>query len=55
MLAGGITSIVWQAVLKEPAGVPAILLGLVASVIGYVIGHVMGTNESTPYSQEELK
>ena len=46
MLAGGMTSIVWQAVLKEPAGIPAILAGLIAAAIGYLVGNFIGKKES---------
>jgi SSS family solute:Na+ symporter len=46
MLAGAITSIVWQTVLKEPGAVPSILVGLAASGIGYVIGHFAGPESS---------
>jgi len=53
MLAGGITSIVWQALLKEPAGIPAILVGLIAAVIGYYIGHFIGKKESIHSHQGE--
>lgn len=42
MVCGGATSIVWQTFLKEPGGVPAILVGLAASGIGYLIGHFFG-------------
>ena len=42
MASGGITSILWQTLLKEPAGVPAILAGLAMSVLGYVVGHAIG-------------
>ena len=36
MLVGATTSLVWQFALKEPAGVPAILVGLAANIIVYV-------------------
>ena len=41
MICGGTTSIVWQTVLKEPAGIPAILVGLAASMAGYAVGHLL--------------
>lgn len=46
ILAGGLTSIIWQAILKEPAGVPAILVGLVAAAIAYFVGNLIGNKES---------
>lgn len=44
MLCGAAVSILWQTVLKEPGGVPAILVGLTASLAGYMIGHFFGGN-----------
>ena len=44
MIAGASVSIIWQTVLKEPMGIPAILVGLAASLLGYGIGHFMGKN-----------
>ena len=42
MLCGAAVSIVWQTLLKEPFGVPAILVGLAASLVGWLIGQVFG-------------
>lgn len=42
MLVGAATSIIWQTVLKEPGGIPAILVGLAASGLGYIIGQMFG-------------
>lgn len=42
ILSGGTVSILWQTVLKEPAGIPAILVGILANLIGYGIGHTWG-------------
>ncbi len=42
MIAGATTSILWQTVLKEPGGYPAILVGLVASAAAYLIGYYFG-------------
>jgi len=47
MLCGGITSILWQTVLKEPGGTPAILVGLAACAVGYFIGHIIGSSTLT--------
>src|ERR1700733_4755441 len=44
MILGGTTSIIWQTILKEPFGVPAILPGLVMSTFGYIVGHSLGTS-----------
>ncbi len=40
MLGGGVTSILWQTVWREPFGIPAILAGLSASVAGYIMGYL---------------
>jgi SSS family solute:Na+ symporter len=49
MILGATTSILWQTVLKEPGGYPAILVGLAASGAGYCVGLVLGKwrNEDT--------
>jgi SSS family solute:Na+ symporter len=46
MIMGGIVSIVWQTVLKEPWGIPAILVGLVASFSGWLIGQWLGKEKA---------
>jgi SSS family solute:Na+ symporter len=46
MVSGGATSILWQTVLKEPAGVPAILAGLAMSITGYFVGHLIGESRA---------
>ncbi len=43
ILAGGATSLVWQTLLHEPYGVPAILIGLFAAALGYLIGQMAGS------------
>jgi len=45
MLMGAGVSMVWQLMLNEPAGIPAILAGLVGSAAGYLVG--MGFNTTT--------
>ncbi len=42
IIAGGSTSVIWQSLPDEPFGIPAILVGLVASLAGYLIGHLAG-------------
>lgn len=42
MALGGGACVVWQFVLHEPNGVPTILVGLTASVLGYLVGHLAG-------------
>lgn len=42
MALGGGTSLAWQAGLGEPAGVPAILVGMLGSFVGFLIGRTMG-------------
>jgi SSS family solute:Na+ symporter len=42
ILSGGIASVIWQLLLKEPFGVPAILAGMIASAIGFVVGSRFG-------------
>lgn len=54
MLCGASTSIIWQTILKEPSGIPAILVGLAASATGYAIGHFWGSlhiDETTEVSK----
>lgn len=46
ILAGGTGSIGWQMILQEPHGIPAILVGLLASAIGYVIGQLVGSRSA---------
>jgi SSS family solute:Na+ symporter len=43
ILAGGTASLVWQTLLHEPYGVPAILIGLVAAALGYLVGQLTGS------------
>jgi SSS family solute:Na+ symporter len=45
MILGASASIVWQTVLKEPAGIPAILVGLTASLAAYAVGHLLDKKE----------
>jgi SSS family solute:Na+ symporter len=42
MLLGGTSSLLWQTVLKEPHGIPAILVGMVVAGIAYGVGHAFG-------------
>lgn len=42
IICGGVTSVVWQTALHEPAGVPAILVGLSAAALAFIVGHVAG-------------
>jgi solute:Na+ symporter, SSS family len=42
MILGATTSVLWQTVLKEPGGCPAILMGLAMSGAGYFIGLALG-------------
>jgi SSS family solute:Na+ symporter len=37
MLAGAVSSVIWQFALNSPGGVPAILIGLIANLIVYII------------------
>jgi SSS family solute:Na+ symporter len=43
IIAGGVASGVWQAVLHEPQGIPAILVGLICCGAAYGAGHVLGS------------
>lgn len=56
IISGGISSVLWQTVLKEPAGIPAILVGLVFAILGYAIGHAAGRTRTqlAPASGSEL-
>ena len=47
MLCGAAVSIVWQTALKEPMGIPAILVGLAASFGGWLIGQTFGKPANT--------
>ena len=51
MLGGG-ASLAWQLLLHEPAGVPAILIGLVGSIIGFLIGRLINTSGKAAVTQE---
>ena len=42
MLCGAVVSIIWQTALKEPMGIPAILVGLAASLGGWGFGQFCG-------------
>lgn len=46
MLAGGLSSLIWQFVLKSPGEFPAILVGLVACFIAYLLGLRFGKKVS---------
>jgi len=46
MLAGGLSSIIWQFALKSPGGFPAILVGLGTGLVGFVLGSVFGKRYS---------
>jgi SSS family solute:Na+ symporter len=52
ILGGAAVSLGWQFA-KEPAGVPAILVGLVASIILYAIGHAFGRPIQMKSGQQE--
>lgn len=47
MIAGGTVSIIWQTALKEPLGIPAILVGLAASLAGWLVGQWLGKAKAT--------
>lgn len=52
ILAGGTASLLWQFVLHEPRGVPAILVGILCSIIALGIGHSVGKPYiATTYSE----
>ncbi|GFO81893.1 MAG: sodium:solute symport protein [Methyloceanibacter sp.] len=42
MITGSASSILWQTVLREPGGVPAIFVGLAAGAVAYAVGHLIG-------------
>jgi len=46
MLTGGLTSILWQTVLRTPGEFPAILAGLFAGLIAYLLGSALGKTTS---------
>jgi SSS family solute:Na+ symporter len=48
IVCGGAASLLWQTALGEPAGIPAILVGLAASGAAYMAGHATGTRRSAP-------
>jgi SSS family solute:Na+ symporter len=54
MLSGSISSILWQTVLKEPWGIPAIFAGLVIGAAAYAIGLAIGKplEEHSEHSEE---
>ncbi len=47
ILAGGLSSVVWQTALHEPRGIPAILVGLAAAAIGFAAGQAIGRPRSS--------
>ena len=46
ILCGAGTSIAWQMFLHEPAGIPAILVGLLASALAYGLGHLLTAGDN---------
>ncbi len=54
MLFGGLASGIWQAILKAPFGVPAILVGMVAAAIGYLVGRLFGRPTNRRVSEVRL-
>lgn len=52
ILLGGGTSLVWQVQLHEPAGFPAILVGLGASLIGFFLGRFIKPSRRVALSKE---
>jgi hypothetical protein len=52
IILGGSSSLAWQLLLHEPAGVPAILIGLVGSMIGFLLGRLVNTSVKAVASQE---
>jgi len=53
MLLGASSSLIWQMGLHEPAGVPAILVGMACSLLGFLIGRCIKTTDKAPTLQEE--
>ncbi len=47
MLAGGLSSLIWQFVFKSPGEFPAILIGLAAGLVAYVLGSQFGRKISS--------
>jgi SSS family solute:Na+ symporter len=54
MICGSVSSVLWQTVLKEPAGVPAILVGLAVAAIAFAVGSMIG-NPQEPSPQPSLE
>lgn len=56
MILGSATSILWQTILNEPWGVPAILVGLAVAAMAYAIGHAVGNphQRKAPTSEETV-
>lgn len=52
ILLGGGSSLVWQLLLHEPSGIPAILVGLVGSILGFLIGRLINSSDKPAASQE---
>lgn len=55
ILAGGAASLVWQLWLKEPHHIPAILIGLLTSVVFFGVGHFCGRTSQNPADIDLLK
>ena len=45
---GGLTSLAWHLVLKDPGGVPAIVVGMAGSAIGFFGGRLVGAQVRRP-------
>jgi SSS family solute:Na+ symporter len=52
MILGGGVSLAWQLLLKEPGGVPAILVGMVGSMGGFLAGRLIHTSDKAAASPE---
>jgi SSS family solute:Na+ symporter len=48
MILGGGASLLWQLALGEPMGIPAILVGLIGSLLGFLIGRLIHATDKTP-------
>ena len=52
IILGGGVSLTWQLLLHEPAGIPAILVGIVGSMVGFLIGRLINTSNKAITSPE---
>ncbi len=54
MLAGGLTSVLWQFWFKNPHSIPPILPGLAASAAAFILGHLLSSPKQAPFPKKTV-